>query len=112
MQARCMGSDVSYAQNKICGELVLDFQAPILNHAWTAVFRSHIVGKLAVEEGGVLRIRGWRETGETGIQGLHGAEAVLRFEIRSRRGATGQGIPEIRVAQSRIINAIAATDHS
>src|SRR5215467_15868174 len=91
---------------------MLDFQAPVLDHAWAAVFGAHQGGKASVEERRILGVGWCSKARESCVQLLRWkwSKLILRFEIRIHCGSAGKRIPKIRVCQSRVIDAVSATN--
>src|SRR5205807_5904250 len=95
------------AQDQVGRQLVLDFQAPILNHARAAIPSGQIVGTTSVEKRRILGIGGGREGRKTGIERLYArTKLVWRWKIRIHRGSAGKLVAKIRVAESGIINTV------
>src|SRR5260221_12359120 len=100
-----MIANVAEAEDEIGSELMLNFKAPVLHHARTAVARPRIVGvalKISIQQSRVLGIGRRRESRKPCIQRTFTLHEDGRKTVWERKGRLDCGPDTKRLAKADV----------
>src|ERR1700691_3164401 len=103
--------NITNAQNKIAGKLVLKLEIPVLDHPGGTPRRCRVAWRGASKrfQCGILSRRGvWRKTS---TKRRLRSKVIRAYEVRVDGKPSGEIVAEIGIGEGRIIDAISATHH-
>src|SRR5229473_1367859 len=114
-----MIADVAETEDEIGSELTLNFKAPVLHHARTAVARPRIAGvalKISIQQSRVLAIGRRRESRKPCIQRTFTLHEDRRKTVWGRKsridcGPAAKRIAKVGVEESGMIDTVPTADH-